>query len=286
VDKACSVLKQKLDPPMAHNMQHSSSLYVDTQHRLLLCLPPKCGGTTWKTIICNNTSKDPLQADFMGNLSYVSSKTMASFNITHFEQYSSQQQFEILHSFYKIMVTRHPLERLVSGYVDKLTHVNPFYLIIGAPLLHKYHPELPDKVKKKGAGVVFRDFIQAVVDGEHNRHWMPVSQLCFPCHIKYDKIVKLETQEIDADEVIGRHLGPYFRGVETRQNKKREGAGSINCNGKVLHQFKNVTRDVFDSLLAQGWADEMAMFGYSYGFNDDNGLVAYCQSGSSETGCC
>ena len=45
-------------------MSKSLSMLVDDKHKLVVCVPPKSGCSTWKTILANNSAKGPLPHDF------------------------------------------------------------------------------------------------------------------------------------------------------------------------------------------------------------------------------
>ena len=104
--------------------------------------------------------------------------------------------------YYKMAVVRHPLERLVSAYRDKLEGVIKRNKLMGQhenysnelkleifKTIHpgRYHEWLLHSSMKYH--VTFNDFIQFVVDkpnADLNIHYQPVISLCNPCRVKYD----------------------------------------------------------------------------------------------------
>ena len=124
----------------------------------------------------------------------------------------------MLSSYYKFMVVRHPLTRLVSAYNDK---------IIGGGDRQGFQPVIrvirQQHNKAENTTVTFSDFLEYILElspRRLNQHWRPISMVCDPCHVEYDKIIKLETQKEDLREIFSR-LGPYRRnGDDVHANKQ------------------------------------------------------------------
>uniref|UniRef100_A0A182MUV9 Carbohydrate sulfotransferase n=1 Tax=Anopheles culicifacies TaxID=139723 RepID=A0A182MUV9_9DIPT len=107
------------------------------------------------------------------------------------------------HSF-SFIVVRHPFERLMSAFEDRLvSKKNAYYTRVAQAIYKRYHPI--------GRGSIsFRDFVQYIIDDvEHNNgtialdiHWCPINNLCTPCLARYDFIIKLETYKQDVENMI------------------------------------------------------------------------------------
>ena len=83
-------------------------LYVDDTNKVLMCSHGKVGATTWKTILANNTVKNPImKADIKIHA------TLGRYGIKKLSsgRYSEQDINDRLENYFKFMVVRHPFDR-------------------------------------------------------------------------------------------------------------------------------------------------------------------------------
>uniref|UniRef100_A0A7M4FL70 Carbohydrate sulfotransferase n=1 Tax=Crocodylus porosus TaxID=8502 RepID=A0A7M4FL70_CROPO len=95
-------------------------IFVEHKHKLIYCEVPKVGCTNWKRIIFllqMNLSRDASEIKH----DYIHTSHL----LKRLSSYPSDKQEELLNSYTKVMFTRHPLERLVSAYRDKLLPNSP-----------------------------------------------------------------------------------------------------------------------------------------------------------------
>ena len=265
-----------------HTMDYYPNLkymYIDTRHKLLFCLPAKAGCTTWKTILVDNIRKKP----FIQPPVYLHHQPLLeSYGIVQLSKYNQAQRAEILKTFYKVLVVRHPLDRLVSAYVDKfvMNEGKNLKTVYGGAILKLFHPNASTEAIDKGEGVTFPDFINFILSGHMDPHWKPIHSMCHPCLIRYDRVVKLETQFADALEIIREHLGPHHRGVRTHTNQATGGAmASATTRGKLLLQFVEIPQQSLRQLLKLGYGFDLDLFGYSWKWNSDGSVTAFCSNG-------
>ena len=123
-------------------------------------------------------------------------------------------------NFTRMIFVRHPLERLASAYVDKLTHpqVNsfttyenlrraichrfaPFYLTATEKGSHLHHYRSFKEIRARCQSVVpkFEHFITYLMSDSlrEDVHWQPYSTLCDVDRMKYNFIGKFETMNDD-----------------------------------------------------------------------------------------
>ena len=108
----------------------------------------------------------------------------------------------------KFLVVRHPFERVMSAYMDKLEDYQRdlkfrggyYYAMYGADIVakfrHKYQEKFPKNplfMKKEPSFVEFAEFLIETPVTKYDEHWKPHFILCPPCHFKFDVIVKMET---------------------------------------------------------------------------------------------
>ncbi|XP_053239087.1 carbohydrate sulfotransferase 8-like [Podarcis raffonei] len=237
------------------NPQVASQIFVDERHNFIYCEVPKVGCSNWKKIILLltlNLSRDVLEVDH--------DRVHRTHLLRRLSSYPSDQQVKLLNSSIKVMFTRHPLERLVSAYRDKLLHFEPFYVSVAKRIktLFRGNPNSTDPV-------TFQEFVNFVLKQAPNDldiHWKPMFMLCDPCNIHYDILGKYETLGEDADHVL-RRIGapddlqyPDFKkyGTEKRTN-----------NNITLNHFSKLSKDQVQK-LKDLYSIDFSSFNYSFHF--------------------
>jgi hypothetical protein len=165
-----------------------------------------------------------------------------------------------LNTYFKFMITRHPYDRLVSAYINKIVygrfvslpglrirHLTTFLdiLTMTSQDLTKLTQNMTSSDQRK-----WRSFHHI------NRHWHEQLTLCHPCFIEYDYIGKLET--IDDDQ---RYILPHIGATEsvlTTLNKS---------TNKTDHQTSAEYHDALASynklrMLQQRYQMDFDAFGY------------------------
>ncbi|KAH9380825.1 hypothetical protein HPB48_021356 [Haemaphysalis longicornis] len=120
----------------------------------------------------------------------------------------------------KLIIVRHPFERLVSAYVDKIRTTDPF--IPGAKAMYKH-----GFVGKGPNGTfTFSEFVSNILKEpveKWDEHWAPFTTRCRPCSMRYNVIAKVETLDQDLKTLLPR-IGLQrwtfpARNVKTRSNE-------------------------------------------------------------------
>ena len=137
----------------------------------------------------NAHSKNPMQTFFANNLNDTLKNGVGNFT--------------------KFMFVRHPLERLVSAYRDRLASNNTrYHNIVGKRVIRKYRKNPSPLSLKTGDDVTFPEFVSFVIDewkvGKRplDPHWRPVVDLCLPCEMQFDFIGKFETLNQDVEFLL------------------------------------------------------------------------------------
>ena len=282
------------------NTKFFQNIFIDHKHKILACLPPKSGCTTWKAILANNSGSKPLPRKFDPMRLHLG--TLPKYGIKKYtELRSTDERKKVLYdkSYTKIMIVRHPFDRVYSAYYDKIKSKRDRKMMQmhGSRILNKFHPELDPKIRRKGEGAKFKEFIDyiklPISLNQAWEHWDAVYDICQPCHIHYDYILKTETLDSDNTQVIRQHLGPYYRGVGTAGNavgKKHVPVSSTaTTKGKVLSAYIALNESDIKYLNKRFYKD-FHYFGYSWKQQDDsNGdkqMYAYCAQGAEGRMCC
>ncbi|XP_071283455.1 carbohydrate sulfotransferase 8-like isoform X2 [Agelaius tricolor] len=174
-------LKNNLNKPRSKLDSHvANQLFVEHKHKFIYCEVPKVGCSNWKRIIFL------LQSDLNAEASEIEHDNIHHTSlIKRLVSYPPALQKEFLSNYTKIMFTRHPLERLVSAYRDKLLHSEPFYSTTIANeirAMFRKNKNSPEKVS-------FQEFVNFIIAKPPHTldiHWKPMFLLCDPCNIHYD----------------------------------------------------------------------------------------------------
>ncbi|XP_012261286.2 carbohydrate sulfotransferase 11 [Athalia rosae] len=236
---------------------------VDDQHKLLYCYVPKVACTNWKRVLMTAMGKwkgeDPLEIP----------ATLAH-SATVFRRLSNlgvDEIFDKLSSYDRLIVVRHPFERLLSAYRNKLEakHNSSMYFQerFGKKIIKKYRENATQEALEKGDDVTFSEFVDFVTDGEgengtRNEHWRPITELCHPCVANYNMISKYESLVEDATEVLERIGVPWVRfpsgPQSTQPTSKRLTRYYSTLSFKQLQKLANLYRldfKIFDYSLEE-----------------------------------
>ena len=112
---------------------------------------------------------------------------------------TDEERLEKVKSYYKFMVVRNPLERLVSAYRDKIA--KPVTSLYGGDLFEGYKREILKRYRVEAfslwehngvsepMSVTFSEYIWWVVESNPhflNEHFSPIVDNALPCTMKYD----------------------------------------------------------------------------------------------------
>ena len=176
---------------------------------------------------------------------------------------------DIIEKYYSFVIGRHPFERLVSAYTDKL---NPGYRLyhrhVGRYIIKKYRSKPSQESIEKGTGVMFPEFIQYIVDlyrdgKKFNEHWIPQYQIIYPCAIQYNYIAKFETLHQDMDYII-RKLYNLNATTSLPFSAGRTGTDS----SKITRFFKDVPSENID-YLREIYKYDFKLYNYSMEIQGD-----------------
>ena len=206
------------------------------------------------------------------------------FHINPLREYNTSDIIHRLQKYFKFLVVRHPLDRLVSAYIDKLVHDNHVYQTsMGTDILKRYRISVDNKTLEQGKGVRFSEYIRYIIEYmPQDGHFTDMQSQCFPCEINYNYIAKLETQNSDALHIINEKLSGY--GSDALYNVHHTGGGAH--LGKELSEFENITAQELED-LSYIFYEDLDIFGYSFDRNQRSGVVkALCGQSSSQYNCC
>ena len=250
-------------------------LLSDDKHHVIYCAIPKVACTSFKTMIANQTQKLKRHKTFNVH----NSKSLGSIGLTHLSEFPMQEILRRLESYTKFIVVRHPFDRLMSAYKDKFIqkHYTKRYRQTIEELLG--HERAP----KAGQRISFEDFLQLIIDGYEtgkffNKHWASYMDLCHPCLVKYDHILKLETLGTDSRTALSLFLNEGETAVSMPHlNDKRPVEEKLSS---VTQTFKQLNEPLVQAVMAI-YAADFKLFGYQW----DKTEGATCNSEKGQS-CC
>ena len=205
---------------------------------------------------------------------------MNRYGFKYLNQYPKERSAEILNSdeYFKFVVVRHPFDRLVSAFNDKFINI-------------KYRPDIIARIKRRfhtGGDVTFEEFVSFLSDSYEigsDMHWEKYENICRPCSVKYDFILKLETVKQDLPELL-RNL---FRDdtynkmsinyLPMMNKSKNSSSPSVS---KELGKFRSVSSNISQKLYNEYRLD-FDLFGYLF---DISNSLAQCGGTFNSDSCC
>uniref|UniRef100_A0A1B6D0G0 Carbohydrate sulfotransferase n=1 Tax=Clastoptera arizonana TaxID=38151 RepID=A0A1B6D0G0_9HEMI len=196
-----------------------SVFYIDLVHKLSWCPIYKAASSTWLYSFCLlGGYKEEELDNRKQQLSTLARKVYPELDYPLAEQ--------ALQSTLKLMVVRHPFERILSAYRDKLENIRiggehgtaHFYRSYGARIVSKYRlggnltrtQDLltpgtfyweKDDPEPAGIEPTFKEFVRYLIDLDLTHyaddHWIPFYLYCTPCLLNYNIIAKVETLQRD-----------------------------------------------------------------------------------------
>lgn len=228
-------------------------MFVDRTHSLTWCKVPKAASTSWLHAFLE-----------LAGVQDVASKDMAGKHALLREKYpllTNSLLKRIMPTTMKFMVVRHPFERVLSAYRDKLENSERdlkdrggyYYAIYGKRIVKAYRKpsSSDDHNYNNQKEPTFREFIQYLLDTdveEYDEHWRPIFLLCTPCHVRFDIIAKMETLSRDADFIL------YHRGL----------SNTVNVEWSHRTDQSQKTSDVVKSYYSQLTSSEVKQLYYKY----------------------
>lgn len=161
----------------------------------------------------------------------------------------------------KFLIVRHPLQRLLSAYRDKLEHMQDreyYYKRFGRHIAHRYR-QTGNETKLEPT---FEEFLQFIVKEKYfDEHWAPYYQTCKPCIVNYDYILKFETLERDQNFFIqDTNLSKYLYDRNFSRNINPYGR----TNEAILGEYiKHIPRSLLHDIY-KIYENDYKLFNYSF----------------------
>ena len=175
-----------------------------------------------------------------------------------------QKAMRMLSTYTKIIIVRHPLERLYSAYSSKFVkyktneYSNDFQIRYSRQMM-AFARKIPRKETPiDGKGLTFNEFLHYLSShdtSDFQEHWKPMHQICHPCLIQYDYIGKFENIQNDSNEILT-HLGIKDPVIRYAKPKPSNTASS-------LEELKPYFNDSVSEMLYKNFLPDYELFDYN-----------------------
>ena len=254
----------------------SKNLLVAEKLKTIVCLHMKVAWTSIKTILLNNTLPEEEVPHMKDNdISWMNLRTKHNITQLNDPRFTIEDQRYRLKHYYKFYFVRHPLDRIFSGYHDKLVVEMDdghgiYYKILLQTIIDAVRPDLQSK-RMEDIRLPFEDVLRLIEAGKMDQHFIgPYFRKCQPCKIKYDYIGKVETFDHDMANIIERQF-PAKRGKNTRLNV----AGTHEHTQrfcKRLKAYEDVPKKLFNNTVNY-YASDFVNYGYIWHWTNGSFVV-------------
>lgn len=172
---------------------------------------------------------------------------------------------EAINESISFIIVRHPFERLVSAYKDKIQYAlpNSHHHKLGNRIIQKYRKTVNGKPTSLLKHPTFSEFVNYLLDEikhphfEIDMHWVPVTHFCTPCFFHYDVIAKFETLEEDQNYLIA--IGRLDSVIKPQWKNAGKGAHTNDVLVKLFAELDGAQiRGLYDY-----YRFDFELFGYS-----------------------
>ena len=266
---------------------------VDMKHKLLMCWMSKAGCTSFKALLLDASDYRVANVKITNNLMNVHKKTLLyEHGLEQFGNLTKHEADDVIHGgYYRFMLIRHPLERLLSTYRGKVLDPGSDFgwfsaeaLKFSRPYIFKKNSTLREmKLPQKILGPpTFNEFLTWIWKSDtYNDHWSLILEACHPCALNWSAVMRLETMEHDSKAIV-RHLKPDLPYDKIPVRHSHQSEPVHDHDWLRIPEFESVKEDVVDHFLDM-YSIDMEMFGYHW---DKTTKTSSCEIHTDDGSCC
>lgn len=219
------------------------------------CIQPKSGTTNWQKALIRAASNESSTHE-----NAVDSKNIYKVLPRLSDLNYKYRYKKITSTRYKILVVRHPIQRLFSAWRDKFNKSSSDFWHTEKKYLSKIKL---NKLVPDGMGCSFSDFIKYFLENKgieklNDHHWKSLEYQCDPCGVEYGIIALQESMDSD----VGIILGEVFGG----DNSSGFGVGQVSkmydTHVSSDSRYFDLDENVLERLNSH-FRRDYEMFGYS-----------------------
>ena len=249
-------------------------LVLDYKHKVLFCLVEKNGNTNVRMMFLIAAGLVPETESYAARSRSLFGKDIRKYTskivASNVELTSGETVESLLPQLFKMTIVRHPLERLLSGYRNKVEGViqrdkkikDPFSNEQKLDVFKTVHPDMYKQWlnnKSMEYNVSFSDFIQFVIKKPNvqlNIHYRPVINLCSPCTVKYNFYGSFNQFNQDT-EILVTKLGSKLEKIPGANHGRNATAVNVNT------YYSQLSQDLKEQLF-RDWYRELEFYYYLY----------------------
>lgn len=166
------------------------------------------------------------------------------------------------------LVVRHPLERLISAYRDKIVMAfrGSYHDKMRSDIVRKYRR----LSARQSMGVVptFEEFVSYVLDeaeqgAELDMHWAPIYKFCRPCQFDIKFILKTETMDRDFQGFLRESgVGEQLRALESPFSFDKINSSPGTSTSALMQQHLSNLTTLSRARLTTLYRMDFELFGY------------------------
>lgn len=166
------------------------------------------------------------------------------FNIRSYGKYQN---------FTTLLLTRHPFERLLSAYIDKIKNSDGIKF---RSLIHNCYLRKTQLNISYSNEISFSIFVNSILSNRcREPHWNPVVDMCLPCQIRYDYIFKTEFFHQD--------IGCLLKTIDERIRPAIQAYHVHNSKHWLHFYYSQLTSSQIEGLWRYYYLDHV-LFGYRF----------------------
>ncbi|XP_039259764.2 carbohydrate sulfotransferase 9-like [Styela clava] len=234
-----------------------TKLFFSDKYKLIACQIPKVGCTNFKKVLLvaeglvNNTNPKELS----GHVTHdIANRVLQLKNLGDVTEIKRR-----LNNYYKVVMVRDPLHRVLSAYRNKFEAPDNKYYSKIAREIHLFLSKSNFLKEKSSYKLSFVEFVKYLNSGDDtyidDPHWDHYYKLCSPCAIKYNFIAKLETVDDDMNYVM------QTVGIQNITYPQNYPVSQRTTDEKVSKYFKGLS-NITKNLISR-YKNDYELFGYS-----------------------
>ena len=242
-----------------------AAINVDDGRQIIFCTIAKAASSNWKSVFLHTAPKftEMHQHSDPDDMNVHNAGFMNTYGMRRMHRYSYDEIAYRIKHYYKVILVRDPIKRVISAYRNKVGGRGSIAMRILPDIVANYRQHSSDNVTK----ITFPEFVQYVIDrpklkGENalNNHWKAYQDTCFPCTIKYDYVGKLETANTDVNCMLPRISNVSHSFPKPTSYVKGKNVTTWNMIRNLL--FKELSLSQLKGLL-DVYGIDCTMFGYN-----------------------
>ena len=181
----------------------------------------------------------------------------------------------------KFVVVRHPMDRFVSAFVDKIQSPVKYDLAFRRRLMSFLNGTYSN-------ATLFQRFAKAVLRGHHQEHWDPIAHRCHFDKVDYDDVIRMEIFRHDLEPMVNDYLKLNWSHVMNGTSNVRRKSSNVSqavsrtVTSRRLTTFEQLSRSERLQLVNM-YRHNFDVLGYDF---DVDSLTMSCKIETSDGGIC